>query len=46
MDEQCVVVTRQEEEELMCVDLLLCTNCNWSIDFQKHAIDSLCHFII
>ena len=27
-------------------DLLLCTNCNCTNDFHKHAIDSLCHSII
>ena len=27
-------------------DLLLCTNCNCTNDFHKHAIDSLCYSII
>ena len=27
-------------------DLLLCTNCNCTNDFHKHAIDSLCNSII
>ena len=27
-------------------DLLVCSNCNCTNDFTKHAIDSLCHSII